>query len=494
MSKRMELRTIEDFEVGEVEGEGAYAVVFRGVEKANGQVCAIKQLSKAHVIKEKKVESIKREKYILSKLKGKLGIVTLLYTFQDHSNLYFVLEHLPNGDLLEALKRVGPMSLDCVRFYAAQMVLMLEVLRSLNVAHRDLKPENLMLDASNHLKLIDFGTAIQFDSVKGKSREFVGTLEYLPPELLQKDKSSGVYGDLWALGCVVYQLLFGQPPFRGDSEWLTFNLIKARDFSFPEKYPKVATSFINSLLVPRPELRLGAGPAGIEELKAHEFFAGIDWERLYEMEPPPLVRTEIPIIFPAKELTEEEEAAAAAEEAGEEVKRELTEEEAEAERAEMHAKTLSTELDSSYRITDPGAPSSMNLTAEELKQKRMATIQSQKAIIWSKWLIPDSEMIVEMGLVFKKKGLFPRKRQLILTDLPRLFYIDPEKLLQKGEIPWSESIYTDVKSKTHFNIVTPKRTYVLEDCQQNPFRWGESIELVKSLVEARQLLSEQKSG
>mmetsp|Transcript_8401 Transcript_8401/g.35143 ORF Transcript_8401/g.35143 Transcript_8401/m.35143 type:complete len:486 (+) Transcript_8401:160-1617(+) len=485
MAKRMETRTIEDFEVQDVLGEGAYAVVYRAVERVNGQVCAIKQLSKGHIIKEKKVESIKREKYILSKLKGKTGIVTLLYTFQDQSNLYFVLEHLPKGDLVDVLKRVGPLSLECVRFYAAQIVVILETLRSANVAHRDLKPENLMLNQNNHLKLIDFGTAIQFDNAKGKSREFVGTLEFLPPELLQRDKSSGMYGDLWALGCVIYQLLFGQPAFRGDSEWLTFNLIKARDFVFPEEYPnKAATSLINSLLVPRPELRLGAGPAGLRELKAHEFFAGVDWDHLFEAEAPPLVRTDIPIMFPAKEQAREEAGA----------EKEAKEEEEEASREEVHAKTLSTELGSSYRITEPGADTtSVNFDAEELKQKRMQTIRMQKSIIWSKWLIPDSEMIVEMGLVFKKKGLFPRKRQLVLTDLPRLFYIDPEKMLQKGEIPWSDDIFTDVKSKTHFNIVTPKRTYILEDCQQNPFRWGESIELVKSLVNARQLLSSKKS-
>ena len=93
--KRLETRTIEDFEVKDVLGEGSYAVVHLAEEKSNGLLCAVKQVSKNHIIKQKKVESIKREKYLLSRLKGKRGIATLLYTFQDTTSLCMCISLIP---------------------------------------------------------------------------------------------------------------------------------------------------------------------------------------------------------------------------------------------------------------------------------------------------------------------------------------------------------------------------------------------------------------
>lgn len=70
----------------------------------------------------------------------------------------------------------------------------------------------------------------------------------------------------------------------------------------------------------------------------------------------------------------------------------------------------------------------------------------------SRFLFQD-ELIIHTGLIWKKKGLFSKKRQLILTDRPRLFYVDPDQMEIKGEIPWSRSLLVEVKSNRKFNIV-----------------------------------------
>ena len=149
------------------------------------------------------------------------------------------------------------------------------------MTNSDLKPENLLLDADGHLKLIDFGSAKplflppQARRSGNRATSFVGTAEYVSPEVLTNGGVSYA-SDLWALGCIVYQMLAGRPPFKGASEYLTFQLITARDLSFPEGFPPVAADLVDRLLREQPAQRLGA--RDLDDLRAHPFFEGIDWQ------------------------------------------------------------------------------------------------------------------------------------------------------------------------------------------------------------------------
>ena len=146
---------------------------------------------------------------------------------QDQFNLYFGLELLPCGELWHKLMdknkcQVGLFESQ-TRFYTAEIINALEYLRSQNIAHRDLKPENLMVSVTGHLKLIDFGTAKNLSDPKLNGPNFVGTPEYMPPEIFH-NKGTEVDStcDLWALGCCIYQLLSGETPFKTGSPYLTF--------------------------------------------------------------------------------------------------------------------------------------------------------------------------------------------------------------------------------------------------------------------------------
>lgn len=107
-----------------------------------------------------------------------------------------------------------------------------------------------------------------------RATSFVGTAEYVSPEVLN---NTGVTyaSDLWALGCIVYQMLAGRPPFKGASEYLTFQLITNRELEFPENFPAAARDLVEKLLRAEPSERLGA--AGLAPLRAHPFFSGVDW-------------------------------------------------------------------------------------------------------------------------------------------------------------------------------------------------------------------------
>lgn len=277
---------VRDFSFGRILGEGSYSSVYLATDRQTLKEYAIKVLEKKHIIKEKKIKYVNIEKNTLNRLTEHPGVVRLYYTFQDEACLFYVIDYCSGGELLGALKRTGTFDVECTRFYAAQILDSVEYMHSRGVIHRDLKPENVLLDDHMHIKITDFGTAKMLPDPRGVKAEeggstgqnsapddgrapsFVGTAEYVSPELLTS-KNSCKASDLWAFGCIVFQLLAGRPPFKGGSEYLTFQKIVGLDYEFPAGFPPAARDLVERLLVLDPARRLT-----IEHIKNHEFFDG----------------------------------------------------------------------------------------------------------------------------------------------------------------------------------------------------------------------------
>ncbi|KAK4935873.1 serine/threonine protein kinase [Elasticomyces elasticus] len=290
---------VKDFNFGRTLGEGSYSTVLAAQDRSNGKDYAIKVLDKRHIIKEKKVKYVNIERDTLNRLTDHPGVVRLYYTFQDERSLYFVLDLCAGGELLGVLKRMSTFDEECTRFYGAQILDTIEYMHNRGVIHRDLKPENLLLDENRYIKVTDFGTAkllperkdaagrVEFepDSTTSENRanSFVGTAEYVSPELLT-DKNACKASDLWAFGCIVYQLLAGRPPFKASNDYQTFQKIVNLDYEFPRGFPDHARDLVERLLVLAPERRLS-----LEHVKNHPFFTGIQWGRgLWQQKAPRL--------------------------------------------------------------------------------------------------------------------------------------------------------------------------------------------------------------
>jgi 3-phosphoinositide dependent protein kinase-1 len=281
---------VRDFSFGNTLGEGSYSTVVFATDRQTLKEYAIKILDKRHIIKERKVKYVNIEKDTLNRLTDHPGIVRLYYTFQDEQSLYFVLDLCKGGELLGVLKRMTTFDEECTRFYGAQILDTIDYMHRRGVIHRDLKPENVLLDSAMHVKITDFGTAkilktprvdpnsngippLDTNDIPQEERasSFVGTAEYVSPELLT-DKNACKASDLWAFGCIIYQLLAGRPPFKAGNEYQTFQKIVALDYEFPIGFPAVARDLVERLLVLDPARRLQ-----IEHIKNHEFFDGVAW-------------------------------------------------------------------------------------------------------------------------------------------------------------------------------------------------------------------------
>ena len=268
---------IEDFELGDQLGEGSFGTVYDCVEKNTGKRFAIKALVIAQVQRQRfGLQQVMTEKKALIALDGHPSFVRLHFTFKDPDHLYLVLERAQGGALFDEIRRLGSCALNCARWLTAELVMALEFLHSKRIVHRDLKPENILLDDVGHIKLIDFGSARFLDSEE-EYDSFVGTAEYIAPELLTDEEGEAREpADLWALGCIMYQLLTGAPPFQLSNAHLTMEAIKALDYTDPDALDALdatARLLIHALLHPDPLRRLGAESAGgYDALRAHAFF------------------------------------------------------------------------------------------------------------------------------------------------------------------------------------------------------------------------------
>lgn len=275
------------FELLKVLGQGSFGKVFlvrKVVGKDSGTLYAMKVLKKA-TLKVRDRMRTKTERNILVDVQHPF-IVRLHYAFQTEGKLYLILDFLRGGDLFSRLSQEVMFTEEDVKFYLAELALALDHIHSLGIIYRDLKPENILLDADGHISLTDFGLSkLPLDDQKAYS--FCGTVEYMAPEVVNR-KGHSFAADWWSLGVLMYEMLTGTLPFQGPNRKETMTQILKAKLGMPQFLSPEAQALLRALFKRNPANRLGAGPDGVEEIKAHSFFATIDWDKLLkkEIQPP----------------------------------------------------------------------------------------------------------------------------------------------------------------------------------------------------------------
>ena len=413
---------IKNFEKIRYLGKGSYARVFLVKSKINNQTYAMKIIPKST---DGKKSEVKIERDVMLKLNHK-GIIKLYGTFYDKENTYFLLEYVPNGSLADLLKKMTILPLDLAQHYCAEIVDVLEYMHSKGIVHRDVKPENIMLSEDYHLKLGDFGSAKFIDtktSAKHKVEKFVGSPEYVSPEVLLEEES-GPASDLWALGCIVYQLCIGVLPFSNEKEYFLLEAIANARYKFPDGIDDDVIDLCKKLLVLDPKKRLGSGPEGsnlsYKDLKQHRFFKEVKFDEVFKIKP------NIPLEIMDKPKIEKK--------------------------------------PSEGSEDDPGDSSDEDFSSENSNKSST-----------------NENKLVKEGIVLKKCGwIFYKQRKLKLTSKPSLSYYEPVKGYYKGDVAITKKTKAVKVTATKFHVITDKRTYYFEGL--SPSDTEQWIELINSII------------
>ncbi|XP_039395837.1 G protein-coupled receptor kinase 4 isoform X1 [Mauremys reevesii] len=272
-------------------GKGGFGEVCACQVRATGKMYACKKLEKKRIKKRKGESMALNEKRILEKVNSRF-VVSLSYTYETKDALCLVLTIMNGGDLKFHIYNMGNPGFDEERavFYAAELCCGLEDLHRERIVYRDLKPENILLDDCGHIRISDLGLAVQIpegETVRGR----VGTVGYMAPEILNNE-SYTFSPDWWGLGCLIYEMIQGQSPFRKRKEKVKLNEIDRRvkedQEVYSDKFSEEAKSICRMLLAKDPKERLGCTGDGAAAVKQHPIFKNINFKRLEAnmLEPP----------------------------------------------------------------------------------------------------------------------------------------------------------------------------------------------------------------
>uniref|UniRef100_A0A8C1KSR9 G protein-coupled receptor kinase n=1 Tax=Cyprinus carpio TaxID=7962 RepID=A0A8C1KSR9_CYPCA len=264
-------------------GKGGFGEVCACQVRATGKMYACKKLEKKRVKKRKGEAMALNEKRILEKVNSSF-VVSLAYAYETKDALCLVLTIMNGGDLKFHIYNMGNSGFDEQRaiFYAAEICCGLEDLHRERIIYRDLKPENILLDDRGHIRISDLGLAVQIpegETIRGR----VGTVGYMAPEVIQNE-SYTFSPDWWGLGCLIYEMIQGQSPFRRRKERVKREEVDRRvcedQEEYTDKFSEDAKDICRQLLCKDPKERLGSRGCGAAEVKLHPIFRNINFKRL----------------------------------------------------------------------------------------------------------------------------------------------------------------------------------------------------------------------
>ncbi|OXB68836.1 hypothetical protein ASZ78_002251 [Callipepla squamata] len=258
-------RTRRSYVRGRFLGKGGFARCYELSEADSREVFAGKVVPKSLLAKPHQKEKMSMEIAIHRSLAHR-HVVGFQGFFEDSDFVYVVLELCRRRSLLELHKRRKALSEPEVRYYLRQTILGCQYLHSQRVIHRDLKLGNLFLSDDMEVKIGDFGLATKVEYDGERKKTLCGTPNYIAPEVLGK-KGHSFEVDIWSIGCIMYTLLVGKPPFETSCLKETYIRIKKNEYTIPKHINPVAANLIQKMLRSDPATR-----PTINELLNDEFF------------------------------------------------------------------------------------------------------------------------------------------------------------------------------------------------------------------------------
>ncbi|CAK90137.1 unnamed protein product (macronuclear) [Paramecium tetraurelia] len=271
--------SINDFEILKCIGVGGFSRVYLVRKKDSGYFYAMKLIDKNFILKSNKEIIINNERQVMEQLNSPY-LAKLFYSFETKYYLVFVMEHCAGGELFYHLRKLRRLNEEQAKKYFVQVCLAIEELHKYGVVYRDIKPENILLDLDGYIRLSDFGLSKPNMDREETAYSFCGSPEYMSPEMLMRNGHSFMV-DIYCLGALLYEFIYGSPPFYSRNIEQIYNSILNDKISFPPfvKIDSNLKDLISKLLIKDPQMRLGS-KNGIKEILQHKWFKGFDIEAL----------------------------------------------------------------------------------------------------------------------------------------------------------------------------------------------------------------------
>jgi len=238
-------------------GEGSYGSVWLALNGDTGELFALKEvrMGSSDKHRDESIEQLEQEVNVLSRLVHP-NIVRYIGITREETALYIFLEYVPGGSIASLVNRFGKFEENVIRVYTRQILIGLAYLHSQRVVHRDIKGANILVEKSGRIKLADFGMAKVLERVSiGKS--FKGSACWMAPEVIRQ-QNVGFEADIWSVGCTVYEMATGAPPWSDCSTQvqIIFKIASSSDIpDIPAHLSLEGQEFLRLCLQRDPDLR-----------------------------------------------------------------------------------------------------------------------------------------------------------------------------------------------------------------------------------------------
>jgi serine/threonine protein kinase len=218
---------IKNYKIGKRIGKGSFSTVYKAFNSDNN-IVAIKQIC----LEDSKNKSAFLKEFNLMRKLNHINIINVFdIVLEDKNTVYLVLEYFKKGDLSRFIKG-KQLEEKFVQKYTLDLKNGLEYLLTQNIVHRDLKPQNILVSDSNILKICDFGFARHFTN-NMMFATICGSPLYMAPEIINKKQYSNK-SDLWSLGIIIYEMIYGEVPYKASNFIDLVNKINKYTIFFPK--------------------------------------------------------------------------------------------------------------------------------------------------------------------------------------------------------------------------------------------------------------------
>jgi serine/threonine protein kinase len=252
-------------------GSGAYAKVFLAQKIGTTQYVAIKRVDAQKMISTG--QNLQSEINLLKRIHH-FNIVECYESFQDNNEICIVMEYIDGSNLRVFLHKCqSPLQEAFIRKLIYQLFSAIIYLHNMGIIHRDIKPENILITQTGDIKVSDFGLSFVVDSIRFSPQSYVGTENYMSPEMIQK-KPYSYPTDVWSLGCVIFEILTFHHPFGSNMFEIIQNITNGKMYPFLFPISVDLQNLVKLMLIPLPENRislnqvvdLGFGPSSFKLL------------------------------------------------------------------------------------------------------------------------------------------------------------------------------------------------------------------------------------